>query len=107
MARNYPANRPKHENNLPGMQPQSHQGYAAVPVSLSRIWLGGVALPSLRLAGRGGGRMTKAPETIWAAEMAVRLSEMQAERDAAIARAEKAEAELARYLKSRDPFETT
>ena len=51
--------------------------------------------------------MTKAPETIWAAEMAVRLSEMQAERDAAIARAEKAEAELARYLKSRDPFETT
>jgi len=35
--------------------------------------------------------MTKSPETIWAAEMAVRLSEMQAERDAAIARAEKAE----------------
>ena len=27
--------------------------------------------------------MTKAPETIWAAEMAVRLSEMQAERDEA------------------------
>ena len=78
--------------------------------------------------------MTKAPETIWAAEMAVRLSEMQAERDAAIARAKKAEAEcresvmqslasmgqaqdayeaqvkaeaaLARHMKSRDPFET-
>ena len=36
--------------------------------------------------------MTKSPETIWAAEMAVRLSEMQAERDAAIARAEEADA---------------
>ena len=48
--------------------------------------------------------MTKTPETIWAAEMAVRLSEMQAERDAAIARAEKAEVATRKWQSIGDQF---